>query len=212
MLGFPAMSTFRKSSAGAEVKRGYVRVATAVATKSAPPPPNEEQEGAEDQAKNSETAVTEGEVDGDLLETVVPQIFSAQENSQEGENFSAMDVDDSAAVDTAEQVILTTEEALIHSDEGFPIHVESAPTPPTPDSPSPPPLDADQPQARTPTPPPATPRADKPPINRWGADKPPLTIAGLIAVVLEDLLDAIRHPGKVARPLIVKGGIQNKPS
>ena len=192
MLGFPAMSTFRKSSAGAEVKRGYVRVATAVATKSAPPPPNEVQERPEDLAENSENPVAEGavEVEGDLLETVVPQIFSAQENSQEGENFSAMDVDDSAAaVDTADQVILTTEEALVHSDEGFPVHVESAPTPPTPESPSPPPLDADQPRARTPTTPPATPRADKPPINRWGADKPPLSYAALIALVLDDMPD-----------------------
>ena len=41
MPGLPAMSTFRKSNIG-DVKRGYVRIATAVATKSAPPPPSEE--------------------------------------------------------------------------------------------------------------------------------------------------------------------------
>ena len=161
------MSTFRKSSAGAEVKRGYVRVATAVATKSAPPPPNEVQERPEDLAENSENPVAEGavEVEGDLLETVVPQIFSAQENSQEGENFSAMDVDDSAAaVDTADQVILTTEEALVHSDEGFPVHVESAPTPPTPESPSPPPLSSPPPPSDVKFPPdPPLPPSTTPP-------------------------------------------------
>ena len=185
MLGFPAMSTFRKSSAGAEVKRGYVRVATAVATKSAPPPPTENQERLEDQADIPESGVGEGAVENYLPETVVPQMFSAQENSQDVENFTAMDVDDSAVADTAEQVILATDEGLI--DEGFPVHLETAPTPPTPKSPSPP-LDADSLRARTPTPP-ATPKADKQPLNRWGSDKPPLSYAALIALVLDDMPD-----------------------
>ena len=185
MLGFPAMSTFRKSSAGAEVKRGYVRVATAVATKSAPPPPTEVPEREQEQeADTSEAAAMESATENDpLLETAVEAAVP-----QEGDNFTAMEVDD-----TPEQVILTTEEALIHSEEGFPIHVEtepvSAPTPPPPKSPSPP-LDADQHRARTPTPP-ATPMAggDKLPINRWGREKPPLSYAALIALVLDDMPD-----------------------
>ena len=121
MLGFPAMSTFRKSSAGAEVKRGYVRVATAVATKSAPPPPTEVPEREQEQEADTSAgaAAIESAMESDLLleETAVEAAVP-----QEGDNFTAMEVDD-----TPEQVILTTEEALIHSEEGFPIHVETEP-------------------------------------------------------------------------------------
>ena len=102
------------------------------------------------------------------LKSVVPN-----QTPLNDENNTAMEVDDSAVVDTAEQMTLAT-------DEGFPIHVESAPTPPTPQSPSPP-------LARMPTPP-ATPK-DKLPINRWGADKPPLSYAAMIGLVLDDLPD-----------------------
>ena len=182
MLGFPAMSTFRKSNTGAEVKRGYVRVATAVATKSAPPPPSEEQRRQEGEPDTSETADKEG------VECPILNAIPAQASD---ENFSAIDVDDSAVEDASEQVIPTMEEVIynaegairaddgaVHTDEGFPIHIERVPTP---QPPSPPP-------ARLPTPP-TTPKADKAPINRWGADKPPLSYSALIALVLDDLPD-----------------------
>ena len=67
-----------------------------------------------------------------------------------------------------------TDDRAIHTNERSPIHTERVLTP--------------QPPARTHTPP-ATPRAGKPPINRWGADKPPLSYASLIALVLNDLPD-----------------------
>ena len=182
MLGFPAMSTFRKSNTGAEVKRGYVRVATAVATKSAPPPPSEEQQRQEGEPDASETADKEG---------VECRILNVEPSQASDENFSTIEVDDSAVGDATEQVILATEGVIynaegalhvdngaVHIDEGFPIHIERVPTP---QPPSPPPT-------RTPTPP-ATPKADKAPINRWGADKPPLSYAALIALVLDDLPD-----------------------
>ncbi len=137
------MSTFRTTSGPTDFKRGYVRVATAVATKSVPPPPPCQSNAAgsrvDAEPAADETASTSASAESPNVEV-------------------QMDVSENVAPEDAK--------------------VATAATPTPSATPSPPP-------SISPTP--TTSKPAKSSINQWGKDKPPVSYAGLLALVLDDL-------------------------
>lgn len=161
MTGLPAMSTFRKSGSG-EVKRGYVRTATAVATKSVPPPQQQQPQSTFKAAPPME-----------------------QEHPLEAKT-DFMEVDDSEPIPEVQFGSLYHQEEDDEEEEQ-----EEDTTIPVTETSSPAKEMISPPKSSTPPPPPSPPTSQlhqqiQHP-NKWGDKRPPFSYAGLLATVLDSI-------------------------